>query len=305
MGFACALLNASHFSLAPTAELWADMHLFSRKAPEPANPPSAPSAPSTRIKNNPSNPSSVRIKNNPSNPSSVRIKNNNQSDSHGHGHGHGNSHKTNNDDHKSAARRHYKPLVPRVSLTDAPAAKNVGQFSIGKTLGHGTFGEVKLAIHMPTGEQVAVKILEKSKVKEKADVRRVNREIKILKKARHSNIIQLFEVLDTPKNIYLMMENCEGGEMFDYIVAHKVPSPLSPSSLSPSFHLHEQPHQLAPAGRGEDRLGHAPARHRLDGSLHPLSHAGARLGRRRGAAALAQSGCSSAPDAAVAGGSVR
>ena len=52
-------------------------------------------------------------------------------------------------------------------------------------------------------------------------MRRVNREIKILKKARHGNIIQLYEVLDTPNTIYLMMENAEGGEMFDYIVAHR------------------------------------------------------------------------------------
>jgi 5'-AMP-activated protein kinase, catalytic alpha subunit len=60
------------------------------------------------------------------------------------------------------------------------------------------------------GEKVAVKILEKCRVKEQADIRRVNREIKILKKARHGNIIQLYEVLDTPSAIYLMMENADG-----------------------------------------------------------------------------------------------
>jgi 5'-AMP-activated protein kinase, catalytic alpha subunit len=57
---------------------------------------------------------------------------------------------------------------------------------------------------------VAVKILEKSRIKEAADVRRVNREIKILKKARHCNIIQLYEVLDTQNAIYLIMECAEG-----------------------------------------------------------------------------------------------
>ena len=121
----------------------------------------------------------------------------------------------------TSKRAAYTPLVSRVGINEAPALKSVGQYAIGKVLGHGTFGEVKLATHIPSGEQVAVKILEKSKMQEKADIRRVNREIKILKKARHPNIIQLYEVLDTPKNIYLMMENCEGGEMFDYIVAHR------------------------------------------------------------------------------------
>lgn len=99
--------------------------------------------------------------------------------------------------------------------------KIVGQYMLGKTIGEGTFGKVKLAIHIPTGEKVAIKILEKARIKEQADVRRVNREIKILKKARHGNIIQLYEVLDTQNTIYLIMECAEGGEMFDYIVAQK------------------------------------------------------------------------------------
>lgn len=97
----------------------------------------------------------------------------------------------------------------------------VGQYMLGKTIGEGTFGKVKLAVHIPTGEKVAVKLLEKGRIKEQADVRRVNREIKILKKARHGNIVQLYEVLDTKNTIFLMMECAEGGEMFDYIVAQK------------------------------------------------------------------------------------
>lgn len=69
---------------------------------------------------------------------------------------------------------------------------------------------MKLAVHIPTGEKVAVKILEKNRIKDQADVRRVNREIKILKKAKNSNIIQLYEVIDTSSAIYLMMENADG-----------------------------------------------------------------------------------------------
>jgi 5'-AMP-activated protein kinase, catalytic alpha subunit len=72
-------------------------------------------------------------------------------------------------------------------------------------LGKGTFGQVKQATHILTGEkvtnqisstnaQVAVKILEKEKIKDKKDVERITREIKILKKVRHPNVIQLYEV---------------------------------------------------------------------------------------------------------------
>lgn len=70
-------------------------------------------------------------------------------------------------------------------------------------MGKGTFGKVKLATHTLTGEKVrlthvmikvAVKILEKDKIKDKKDVERITREIKILKKVRHPNVIQLYEV---------------------------------------------------------------------------------------------------------------
>lgn len=72
-------------------------------------------------------------------------------------------------------------------------------------MGKGTFGKVKMATHTLSGEkvsvfsclnyiQVAVKILEKDKIKDKKDVERITREIKILKKVRHPNVIQLYEV---------------------------------------------------------------------------------------------------------------
>jgi 5'-AMP-activated protein kinase, catalytic alpha subunit len=99
--------------------------------------------------------------------------------------------------------------------------KTVGHYMLGKTIGEGTFGKVKMGTHILTGEKVAVKVLEKSRICEKADVTRVAREIKILKRNLHHNVIQLFEVLDTPATIYLIMENADRGELFDYIVAHQ------------------------------------------------------------------------------------
>lgn len=59
----------------------------------------------------------------------------------------------------------------------------------GKKLGEGTFGKVKLATHILTGEKVAIKILEKDRIIDVSDVERVSREIYILKLLRHSNII--------------------------------------------------------------------------------------------------------------------
>ena len=70
----------------------------------------------------------------------------------------------------------------------------LGSYTVGKTIGQGTFGKVKLGTHVATGEKVAVKILEKRKICDVADVERVSRELHILKLIRHPHIIQLYEV---------------------------------------------------------------------------------------------------------------
>ena len=75
--------------------------------------------------------------------------------------------------------------------------KVIGHYILGKSIGEGTFGKVKLGTHTLTEEKVAVKILEKERIKDVADVERVAREIHILKLIRHPNIIQLYEVTAT------------------------------------------------------------------------------------------------------------
>ena len=65
------------------------------------------------------------------------------------------------------------------------ADKNIGQFSIGKTLGKGTFGKVKIGTHLLTHEKVAIKVLEKQRIKDVEDIERVTRELHILKMIRH------------------------------------------------------------------------------------------------------------------------
>jgi 5'-AMP-activated protein kinase, catalytic alpha subunit len=77
---------------------------------------------------------------------------------------------------------------------------------------------VRAGTHVLTGDKVAVKILEKDRISDVADVERVSREIHILKLTRHPNIIQLYEIIETQKQLYLIMEYANGGELFDYIV---------------------------------------------------------------------------------------
>ena len=77
-----------------------------------------------------------------------------------------------------------KNLAPRLFLSSL----------LGKVLGEGTFSVVKLCTHRITGEKVAIKILEKSRIKNHEDFERMVREIRILRKIKHPNLIQLYEV---------------------------------------------------------------------------------------------------------------
>ncbi len=78
-----------------------------------------------------------------------------------------------------------------------------------------------MGTHTLTGEKVAIKILEKDKILDQADVERVTREIHILKIVRHPNVIQLYEIIETNRQLFLIMEYASGGELFDYIVKKK------------------------------------------------------------------------------------
>mmetsp|Transcript_12544 Transcript_12544/g.18959 ORF Transcript_12544/g.18959 Transcript_12544/m.18959 type:complete len:596 (-) Transcript_12544:19-1806(-) len=97
----------------------------------------------------------------------------------------------------------------------------IGHYKLGRTLGYGTFGKVKLAEHeLLEGHQVAVKILNRKKIKTLNMDDKIRREIQILKLFRHPHIIKLYEVIETPKDIFMIMEFVPGGELFNHIVQH-------------------------------------------------------------------------------------
>ncbi|KAL8471643.1 hypothetical protein ACS0TY_028417 [Phlomoides rotata] len=91
-------------------------------------------------------------------------------------------------------------------------------YKLGKTLGIGSFGKVKVAEHILTGHKVAVKILNRKKIKNMDMEEKVRREIKILRLFMHPHIIRLYEVVETHSDIYVVMEHVKSGELFDYIV---------------------------------------------------------------------------------------
>ncbi|XP_072532144.1 MAP/microtubule affinity-regulating kinase 4 isoform X1 [Salminus brasiliensis] len=96
---------------------------------------------------------------------------------------------------------------------------HIGNYRLLKTIGKGNFAKVKLARHVLTGREVAIKIIDKTQLNP-TSLQKLFREVRIMKALRHPNIVQLFEVIETEKTLYLVMEYASGGEVFDYLVSH-------------------------------------------------------------------------------------
>ncbi|XP_051509097.1 serine/threonine-protein kinase MARK2-like isoform X7 [Myxocyprinus asiaticus] len=112
--------------------------------------------------------------------------------------------------------------VSRVRSSVASTAEeqpHIGHYRLLKTIGKGNFAKVKLARHVLTVKEVAVKIIDKTQLNS-SSLQKLFREVRIMKLLNHPNIVKLFEVIETEKTLYLVMEYASGGEVFDYLVAH-------------------------------------------------------------------------------------
>ncbi|XP_075886653.1 maternal embryonic leucine zipper kinase [Nelusetta ayraudi] len=90
-------------------------------------------------------------------------------------------------------------------------------YKVYETIGSGGFAKVKLGRHILTGEKVAIKIINKRELGE--DLPRVKLEIEALKSLSHQHICRLYHVIETSTQIFMVLEYCIGGELFDYIIA--------------------------------------------------------------------------------------
>jgi hypothetical protein len=111
-----------------------------------------------------------------------------------------------------------------VSKRVAPASAENGYlrgYTLGRLLGEGGFCKVRLGIHTFTGLTVAVKMIDKTALVESNDRRRVGREIRVLRRLTHAGVIKLYEVVDGPENIYVVMEYADGGSLLDYVRTRK------------------------------------------------------------------------------------
>ncbi|XP_057710031.1 serine/threonine-protein kinase MARK2 isoform X11 [Corythoichthys intestinalis] len=122
-------------------------------------------------------------------------------------------------DGKSSARFSMSRCRNSIATTTSDDQPHIGNYRLLKTIGKGNFAKVKLARHVLTGKEVAVKIIDKTQLNS-SSLQKLFREVRIMKMLNHPNIVKLFEVIETEKTLYLVMEYASGGEVFDYLVAH-------------------------------------------------------------------------------------
>ncbi|KAG5182853.1 kinase-like domain-containing protein [Tribonema minus] len=94
----------------------------------------------------------------------------------------------------------------------------VGKYELLNLLGDGAFGQVRLGVHSDTGQRVAIKVMDVDRIKEQRMCRSVRREISVMKRLKHPNVLSLIEVLKSESHVFLVCELAEGGDLFDKIV---------------------------------------------------------------------------------------
>lgn len=98
------------------------------------------------------------------------------------------------------------------------------KYSIGDVLGTGNFAVVKFGVEKESGKKVAIKVIDKKRFIAQAASRRdkIMEEVTILQRLDHQNIIRIYDVFDTDKALYLVLELVTGGDLCDYITECKV-----------------------------------------------------------------------------------
>ncbi|XP_041635919.1 serine/threonine-protein kinase DCLK2-like [Cheilinus undulatus] len=91
------------------------------------------------------------------------------------------------------------------------------KYQVGKVIGDGNFAVVKECVERSTGQEYALKIIDKARCCGKEHL--IENEVAVLRRVRHPSIIQLIEVDETPSQLFLVMELVKGGDLFDAITS--------------------------------------------------------------------------------------
>lgn len=111
---------------------------------------------------------------------------------------------------------------------------SISEYRMGRTLGQGAYAVVKEGQHKNTGQMLAIKVYDKYKMVDIQKKRSAIREIKILKKMDHENVVMLYDAIDTQRQLYLVMENCEG-QCLQHLIKSRLSRKISEEEAIPIF----------------------------------------------------------------------
>jgi serine/threonine protein kinase len=115
-----------------------------------------------------------------------------------------------------------RPLPPHMMVTPQGEEKRRnsldGNYELSYGLGRGATGSVTLATDRRTGEQVAVKIINKASLRDEQEIR-IRREYAIMKHVNHKNLVRLINVIENPKEICIVMEYASSGDLYTHIIS--------------------------------------------------------------------------------------
>jgi serine/threonine protein kinase len=132
-------------------------------------------------------------------------------------------------------------IQAKIEKPQSPSrSEPLSEYTIGNTLGTGSYGVVKYGVHKATDRKVAIKIYDKSKMTDINQQKSVQTEIKILLKLDHPNIVKLYQHIDTNKYIYIILE---------YISGHSLSTSLKrkPTRRLEEFEANKYFHELLQA----------------------------------------------------------
>ncbi|KAL8531268.1 hypothetical protein ACS0TY_008043 [Phlomoides rotata] len=115
-----------------------------------------------------------------------------------------------------------------MAMAMSPESALFQKYELGKLLGCGAFAKVYLATDVATGQDVAIKVIHKSRLNNDANlIANIKREISIMSKLRHPHTVKLYEVLATRNIIYIVLEFVKGGELFAKVAKGRFSEGLS------------------------------------------------------------------------------